>query len=97
MTKTVKEIIGPKHLAGEGSLLPKEERRRTLKPIEVRFGLSGRNEPLVTFDKSPLAICDLQLGPQQLRMIAEALLKIADDSEALGLNPSEERRSYPLG
>jgi hypothetical protein len=96
MTKTVKELIGAKHLAGEGSS-PKKERRRAMKPIEVCFGLSGRNEPLVTFVKSPLAFCDLQLGPQQLRKIAAALVKIADDSEALGLNPAEQRRSYPIG
>lgn len=97
MKKTEKEIIGAKHLAGEGSLLAKRERRRTLKPIDVCFGLSGRNEPLVTFVKSPLAFCDMQLGPQQLRKIAAVLIKIADDSEALGLNPGEQRRSYPLG
>jgi len=67
-----------------------------MKPIEVCFGLSGRNEPLVTFVKSPLAFCDIQLGPQQLKKIAAALMKIAEDSEALGLNPGEQRRSYPI-
>jgi hypothetical protein len=91
------EISEARQVADEGPLLPEGERRRTLKPIEVTFGLSGRNEPLVTFVASPLAFCDLQLGPPQLRKIAAALLKIADDSEALGLHPDGERRSYPVG
>ena len=97
MAKTVEETIGANHLAGEGPLPHKRERRRTMQPIEVCFGISGRKEPLVTFIKSPLAFCDLQLGPQQLRTISAALLKIADDSEASGLNPGEQRRSYPVG
>ena len=97
MAKTVKEIIEAKLKAGEGSLLPKKERRRAMTPIEVCFGLSGRNEPLVTFVKSPLAFCDIQLGPKQLRAIAAVLMKIADDSEELGLNPGEQQRSYPIG
>ena len=96
MTKTKKEIIGAMNLANEGALLHKRERRRPMKPIEVSFDLSGRNEPLVTFVKSPLAFCDLQLGPQQLRNIAAALMKIADDSESLGLTSGELRRSYPV-
>ena len=54
MTKTVKGPSESKHPAGEGSS-PKRERRRPMKPIEVSFGLSGRNEPLVTFVTSPLA------------------------------------------
>ena len=86
-----------KQAVDEGALPPEGERRRTLKPIEVSFGLSGRNEPLVTFLQSPLAFCDLQLVPQQLRKIAAALVKIADDAEALRLDPGEERRSYPVG
>jgi hypothetical protein len=89
--------IEAKQIADEGTLPPEGERRRILKPIEVTFGLSGRNEPLVTFLQSPLAFCDLQLGAQQLRKIAAALVKIADDAEALGLNPGEERRTYPVG
>ena len=84
-------------LAREDTGLPKKERRRIMKPIDVCFGLSGRNEPLVTFAQSPLAFCDLELGPQQLRDIAAVLVKIADDSEALGLNPGEKRRSYKVG
>lgn len=96
MTKTIKETIGAKHLATEGSFSGKE-RRRAIKPIEVCFGLSGRNEPLVRFEKSPLAFCDLEIRPQQLREIAVVLMRIAEDSEALGLNPGEQRRSYPVG
>jgi len=90
------EKISAEQIADEGTLPPEGDRRRTLKPIEVSFGLSGRNEPLVTFLQSPLAFCDLQLGTQQLRKIAATLVKIADDSEALGLNPGEERRTYPV-
>lgn len=96
MTTIVEKTIEAKHLTDKGSFLPKKERRRAMKPIEVCFGLSGRNEPLVTFVKSPLAFCDIQLGPQQLKKIAAALMKIAEDSEALGLNPGEQRRSYPI-
>jgi hypothetical protein len=94
---TQPENIEAKQTAEEGTLPPEGERRRTLKPIEVSFGLSGRNEPLVTFLQSPLAFCDLQLVPQQLRKIAAALVEIADDAEALGLNPGEERRTYTVG
>jgi hypothetical protein len=97
MAKTVKEIIEAKLLVGEGSPLPKGERRQPLEPIDVCFGLSGRNEPLVIFEKSPLAFWHLEIGPQQLREIAAALVKIARDSEALGLNPGGVRRSYPVG
>lgn len=93
---TAKGAIGPKHPETEGSHT-KRERRRPLKPIEVSFGVSGRKEPLVTFIKSPLAFCDIQLGPQQLRAIAAVLIKIAHDSEELGLNPGEQQRSYPIG
>ena len=96
MTKKQPEVNEAKQLV-EGSLLPEGERRRPLKPIEVSFGLSGRNEPLLTFIASPLAFWDLQLGPTQLRKIAAALLRIAEDSEALGLNPGGERRCYPVG
>jgi hypothetical protein len=39
----------------------------------------------------------MELGPQQLRKIAATLLKIADDAEALGLNPGGKQRSYPIG
>jgi hypothetical protein len=87
----------PALITGDSTLSPKRERRRTLDPIDVCFGLSGRNAPLVTFVKSPLAFCNLELGPQQIREIAAALLKIASDSEALGLNPGGERRSYQVG
>jgi hypothetical protein len=93
---TVKGTNGPKQPQTDGSP-PKRERRRPLKPIEVSFGVSGRNEPLVTFVRSPLAFCDMELGPQQLRKIAATLLKIADDAEALGLNPGGKQRSYPIG
>ena len=96
MEKTEKENIGTTHVANVGDLPHKRERRQPMKPIEVCFGLSGRKDPLVTFVNSPLAFCDLQLGPQQLRKIAAVLVKIADDSEALVLAPGEQRRSYPV-
>ena len=68
-----------------------------MEPIGVCFGLSRRNEPLVRIEKSPLAFCDIEIRPQQLREIAAVLMKIADDSEALGLNPGEKKRTYPVG
>jgi len=75
----------------------KGERRGTVEPITVCFGLSRLNEPLVIFEKSPLSSFDMELGPQQIRDIAAVLVEIADESEALGLNPGELRRSYPIG
>lgn len=91
------DCMDPALTAQDTGLSPKRERRRTLEPIDVCFGLSRRNEPLVRFEKSPLAFCDMELRPQQLREIAAVLMKIAADSEALGLNPGEQRRSYPVG
>jgi len=67
-----------------------------MRPINVRFGLTRHNEPLVTIEESPLDGGGAEIRPQQLRKVAALLAKIADDSEALGLNPGETRRSYPL-
>ena len=64
--------------------------------IKVHFTLSRHNEPLVILEESPLALRPVEIKPHQLREIAELLMKIADDSDALGLNPGELRRSYPV-
>lgn len=68
-----------------------------MRPINVRFGLTRHNEPLVTIEESPLDGGGEEIKPQQLREIAALLVKIADESEALRLNPGELRRSYQAG
>lgn len=60
-----------------------------------------------TFDIKPLAVVDglpgsgAELQPRQLRALAAALLRIADDAEARrlvhrGKPMPDERRAYPL-
>jgi len=63
-------------------------------PIDVHFTLTRQNEPTVILVESPLAFRNVEVKPKQLREIAALLIKIADDSESLGLNPGEDRRSY---
>jgi len=68
-----------------------------MNPIDVHFTLSRHNEPLIVIEDSPLSGLDVACSPQSLRKVAALLVSIADDSEALGLNPGEQRRSYPVG
>jgi len=65
--------------------------------IDVHFTLTRHNEPTVILIESPLTYRPVEVMPQQLREIAALLVMIANDSEMLGLNPGEERRSYLVG
>jgi len=68
-----------------------------MKPIDVCFSLCYRGLPLVTIEESPLTYLGAELRSQQLREIAAALVQIADDSDARGRNPRDQRRSYQVG